>query len=116
VYVKFLKEEAEMTDKQHDRNLDPERMEQSEEHEKPANKNFNSGGNASDYDGGHPKDSQPQNEDDLKNGEQYARRQHGKDEIEERSFNAGGNDSDYDGGHPKDSSSGSKGKIDSGEN
>lgn len=93
-----------MTDKQHDRNLDPERMEQSGEQENAGKKKFNSGGNASDYDGGHPNSSQSDNEDQLKNGEQYARRQHGKDEIEERSFNAGGNDSDYDGGHPKDSS------------
>lgn len=99
-----------MTDKQHDRNLDPERMEQNGEQEKADKKKFNSGGNASDYDGGHPKGSQSDNEDPLKNGEQYARRQHGKDEIEERSFNAGGNDSDYDGGHPKDSTSKSKGK------
>lgn len=101
-----------MTDKQNERNLDPERMEQQEESGTSDNKDFNAGGNSSDYDGGHPEDSQPDSDGRIKNGEEYARRQHGKDEIEERSFNAGGNASDYDGGHPEDSSSESEGKID----
>lgn len=96
-----------MTDKQDKRNFDPERMEQNE---------FNTGENSSDYDGGHPDDSQLENDDKIKNGEDYARRQHGKDEIEDNSFNAGGNDSDYDGGHPEDSASKTEGKIDSDKN
>ncbi|OHX56379.1 hypothetical protein BB776_05100 [Planococcus salinarum] len=104
-----------MTDKQNKRNLDPERMDQHDEKES-TDKDFNAGGNASDYDGGHPKDSDPKSGGRINNGEEYARRQHGKDEIEERSFNAGGNASDYDGGHPEDSSSDSEGHIDSDKN
>lgn len=101
-----------MTEKKNNRNLDPERMDRHDESTSTEDKEFNSGGNASDFDGGHPKDSQPEHEDPAKNGESYARRQHGKDEIEDRSFNEGGNASDYDGGHPQDSTDESKGKID----
>ena len=101
-----------MTDKKSERNLDPERMEQNSNSPSADDKKFNAGGNASDYDGGHPEDGKPE-EDPTKNGESYARRQHGKDEIEDRSFNEGGNASDYDGGHPQDSSEDSEGKIDS---
>lgn len=93
-----------MTDNKKERNLDPERMEQNADEDK----DFNAGGNASDYDGGHPGDSHSETDDDLKSGEEYARRQHGKDEIEDKSFNAGDNDSDYDGGHPKDGSNNNK--------
>ncbi|WP_033542404.1 hypothetical protein [Planococcus sp. CAU13] len=102
-----------MTEKNSERNLDPERMEQNEENGTAGTNDFNAGGNDSDYDGGHPKDSQPDSDGRIDNGEEYARRQHGKDEIDTSSFNAGGNDSDYDGGHPADSSSNSEGKIDS---
>lgn len=105
-----------MTDKKNERNLDPERIEQNTENKTSDNEDFNAGGNASDYDGGHPKDSQPESDGRIKNGEEYARRQEGKDEIEDNNFNAGGNSSDYDGGHPKDSSSDSEGKIKSDEN
>lgn len=102
-----------MTDRKNKRNLDPERMDQHDEKESTNDNEFNAGGNASDYDGGHPKDVDTKSGGRIKNGEEYARRQHGKDEIEERSFNAGGNASDYDGGHPEDSSSDGEGKIDS---
>lgn len=105
-----------MTDKQNERNLDPERMEQQEGSGTSKSKDFNTGGNSSDYDGGHPTDSQPDSDGRIKNGEEYAKRQEGVDEIEDNSFNAGGNSSDYDGGHPKDSSSDSEGKIDSDKN
>ncbi|MCM3610138.1 hypothetical protein M4S82_02680 [Planococcus sp. MERTA32b] len=105
-----------MTDKQNDRNLDPERMEQSGKSEATEETDFNTGGNDSDYDGGHPKDSKSDSDGRIKSGEEYARRQHGKDEIGDEAFNAGGNASDYDGGHPEDSSSDSEGKIDSDEN
>lgn len=71
-----------MTDKNKERNLDPERMEQNDESETTDDNKFNAGGNASDFDGGHPEDSQTEDDDSLKNGEKYARRQHGKDEIE----------------------------------
>lgn len=105
-----------MTDKKNERNLDPERLEQNGESESAEETDFNTGGNASDYDGGHPKDSQPDSDGRIKNGEEYARRQHGKDEIDNESYNSGGNASDYDGGHPEDSSSDSEGKIDSDKN
>ncbi|WP_422124173.1 hypothetical protein DHX103_04970 [Planococcus sp. X10-3] len=74
-----------MTDKEKKRNLDPERTEQNVENKTPVTRKFNAGGNESDYDGGHPEDSRPKRDDHLKNGEGYARRQHGKDEIEDRS-------------------------------
>lgn len=102
-----------MTDKNKDRNLDPERLEQNGENGSSGTSGFNAGGNDSDYDGGHPKDSHPESEGRVDNGAEYARRQHGKDEIDTSSFNEGGNDSDYDGGHPEDSTTNSKGKIDS---
>ena len=102
-----------MTDKKNDRNLDPERMERNDESKTTEEKDVNAGGNATEYDGGHPKDSQRDSDGRLKSGEEYARRQHGKDEIEDKSYNAGGNDSDYDGGHPTDSSKDNRGKIDS---
>lgn len=88
-----------MTDKQEKRNPDPEKVEQKDENE------FNAGGNSSDYDGGHLENNQVDEDDRIKNGEEYARRQHGKDEIEDSTFNAGENASDYDGGHPNDDSS-----------
>jgi len=72
-----------MTDKKKDRNLDSEKMDQNEDSQSTEKQEFNAGGNASDYDGGHPKDSQPESENLTKNGESYARRQHGKDEIED---------------------------------
>lgn len=72
-----------MTEKKNESNLDPERMEQHGERESTDEKEFNAGGNSSDYDGGHSKDSQPESESRTKNGESYARRQHGKDEIED---------------------------------
>lgn len=93
-----------MTDNKKERNLDPERIEQNTDNETAAKNEFNTGGNASDYDGGHPADSDPESDGSIDSGEQYARRQHGKDEIEDKSFNEGDNDSDYDGGHPKDGS------------
>lgn len=96
-----------------ERNPDPERMDQHDDKEKIEDQKFNEGGNASDYDGGHPGDGSEDNEDRTKNGESYARRQHGKDEIEDRSFNEGGNASDYDGWHPEDSTGGSEVKKDS---
>ena len=80
-----------MTDKKNERNLDPERMGQQDESESTDDKKFNAGGNASDYDGGHPQDSQTGSDGRIKNGEQYARRQHGKDEIENQSFDKGSN-------------------------
>lgn len=94
-----------MAEKNDDHNFDPERMEQSAESESAGKKNMNAGGNDSDYDGGHPSDSDPESDARIKNGEEYARRQHGKDEIDTSSFNEGSNDSDYDGGHPEDSTS-----------
>lgn len=76
-------------------------------------KEFNAGGNDSDYDGGHPQDVSPQSDSQINSNEERLNR-----EEEERSgdaataFNAGGNDSDYDGGHPDDVSPKSKGSID----
>ena len=101
-----------MTEKKDDRNLDPERVEQNVDNESSGGQDANAGGNDSDYDGGHPSDSESHD----KHGEEYARRQHGKDEIDTASFNQGGNDSDYDGGHPSDSTGSSIGKIDSDNN
>lgn len=71
-----------MTNKKDQRNPDPERMDQHGENERTEDQDSNEGGNASDYDGGHPEDSQPESDGHIKNGESYARRQHGKDEIE----------------------------------
>lgn len=103
LHVKFLKEEEDaMTDNKSERNLDPERMDQHESGDSTSDKKFNAGDNDSDYDGGHAGDTQSESGDHTKNGESYARRQHGKDEIGDKSFNEGDNDSDYDGGHPKD--------------
>lgn len=102
-----------MTEKKNDHNLDPERMEQNHDDGSSDDKDFNAGGNASDYDGGHPKDTEPESEGRIKNGEEYARRQEGVDEIDNDSYNSGGNASDYDGGHPEDSSGNSEGKVDS---
>jgi hypothetical protein len=63
-------------------------------------KNFNTGGNDSDYDGGHPEDA-------LSREQKEKQQKHQTDD----SYNAGGNDSDYDGGHPEDVKPDSEGRI-----
>lgn len=51
---------------------------------------FNAGGNASDYDGGHPAGS-------------FSEEEASEESEDQGAFNAGHNDSDYDGGHPGES-------------
>ncbi|WP_223640439.1 hypothetical protein [Planococcus sp. 4-30] len=63
-------------------------------------KNFNAGGNDSDYDGGHPEDALSKQQKEKQQKQQTG-----------DSYNAGGNDSDYDGGHPEDVKPDSKGRI-----
>lgn len=77
-------------------------------------KNFNTGGNDSDYDGGHPQDVSPQSDSQINSSEERLNREEeSRSEDAANAFNAGGNDSDYDGGHPEDVSSESKGSINS---
>lgn len=71
-----------MADKKAQRDSDSEKMEQYGENKRTEDQAFNEGGNASDYDGGHPEDSQSESDGRIENGESYARRQHGKDEME----------------------------------
>ncbi|MDN5709472.1 MAG: hypothetical protein L0G95_08535 [Planococcus sp. (in: firmicutes)] len=80
-----------------------------ENHENPdkEDKQFNAGGNSSDYDGGQPQDSIPGSEGRV--GETQGNE---KKDQRKKAFNAGGNDSDYDGGHPKDTKKDSEGRID----
>lgn len=65
---------------------------------------FNSGGNESDYDGGHPEESSVQADEN---------KQSQKNSPASNSYNSGGNDSDYDGGHPEDAKSENEGHISS---
>lgn len=62
---------------------------------------FNAGGNESDYDGGHPGDASAQKNQPTKSQQEHSTG---------NSYNSGGNDSDYDGGHPKDANSKNKSK------
>lgn len=95
-----------MGNKEADRSMDPENN---------GEKDFNAGGNDSDYDGGQPKDVYPESEGRIDSGEENVnkRKENAPQSEEKPSFNAGGNDSDYDGGHPKDVNSESEGRIDS---
>lgn len=78
------------------------------------NQDFNAGGNASDYDGGHPKDAHPDSEGRIvSEDDSLNSKKSGEERRDAKSFNTGGNDSDYDGGHPKDVSEDSPGHIDS---
>ncbi|TWT16049.1 hypothetical protein [Planomicrobium sp. CPCC 101079] len=85
-----------------------------EELESMNKKDFNAGGNDSDYDGGHPQDVSPQSGNQINSSEERLNREEAsRSEDAANSFNAGGNDSDYDGGHPDDVSSDSKGSVSS---
>ncbi|PSL34364.1 hypothetical protein B0H99_10991 [Planomicrobium soli] len=84
------------------------------EEEKSNKKDFNAGGNDSDYDGGHPQDGSPHSDSQINSSEERLNREEeDRSEDAANSFNAGGNDSDYDGGHPNDVSPDSKGSINS---
>ena len=75
---------------------------------------FNTGGNDSDYDGGHPKDVSAESEGRIRSEKEQARHKEDQEEnAQSNSFNSGGNNSDYDGGHPKDAKPGSEGRVDS---
>lgn len=71
--------------------------------------NFNTGGNASDYDGGQPADTKTGNPGRIHSDEDG--HSGNKDSSSEKEFNAGGGDSDYDGGHPEDVKKNSAGRI-----
>ncbi|RNF40282.1 hypothetical protein [Planococcus salinus] len=104
-----------MGNKESDYSTDPLKNE-SEGTETGKGKNdFNAGGNASDYDGGHPKDVYPESEGRISSDEERPNQKEKSDKksLDENEFNAGGNDSDYDGGHPQDVSPKSEGRIDS---
>ena len=103
-----------MDNNKKDQNMDPENIEQTATDSNHSKKGFNTGGNDSDYDGGHPKDVYPESRGRIDSKEeQQSQGQENPEEKDAESFNSGGNDSDYDGGHPKDVFPESKGRINS---